>query len=159
MARKWPVWDPFLTPKPPPKKFMWVPLLRSFPGNEAHKLFSEGPRWGVLGGGQKAYVEKVHVLFPSLIRVMDVRAENGGRPHRKVRFPATPVMGRHFLTPGYPCEGSGMSWTGKFMFMLFLPPDFHPTKDLQNLFATPPPPPPYICKPECLGEGSKIGKS
>ena len=43
----------------------YVPLLRSFPGNEAHKLFSGGPKWGVLGGGQKVYVEKVYVLFPS----------------------------------------------------------------------------------------------
>ena len=41
---------------------MWVPFLRSFPGNEAHKLFSGGPKWGVLGGGQKVYVEKVDVL-------------------------------------------------------------------------------------------------
>ena len=56
---------PFLTPKIPPKKFMWVPFLRSFPGNEAHKLFSGGPNWGVLGGGQKVYVEKVYMLFLS----------------------------------------------------------------------------------------------
>ena len=26
-----------------PKKFMWVPFLRSFPGNEAHKPFCGGP--------------------------------------------------------------------------------------------------------------------
>ena len=45
---------------------MWVPSLRSFPGIEAHKLFSGGPEGGVLGGGQKVYVEKVYVLFPSL---------------------------------------------------------------------------------------------
>ena len=44
---------------------MRVPFLRPFPGNEAHKLFSEGPKWGVLGGGQKVYVEKVYVLFRS----------------------------------------------------------------------------------------------
>ena len=49
-----------------PKKFMWVPFLRSFPGNEAHKLFSGGPSWGVLGGVQKVWVDKVQVLFPSL---------------------------------------------------------------------------------------------
>ena len=46
---------------------MWVPFLRPFPGNEAHKLFSGGPKWGVSGGGQKVYVEKVYVLFRSLI--------------------------------------------------------------------------------------------
>ena len=45
---------------------MWVPFLRSFPGNEAHKLFSRAPKVGVLGGMQKVYVEKVYVLFPSL---------------------------------------------------------------------------------------------
>ena len=33
---------------------------------------------------------------------MDVRAENRGRPHQKVRFPAAPVVGRNFLTPGRP---------------------------------------------------------
>ena len=53
---------PGLTPQIPPEKS----LLRSFPGNEAHNLFSGGPRSGVLGGGQKVYVEKVYVLFPSL---------------------------------------------------------------------------------------------
>ena len=43
---------------------MWVPFLRFFPGNEAHKLFwGGGPKWGVLGRGQKVYVEKVYVLF------------------------------------------------------------------------------------------------
>ena len=33
---------------------------------------------------------------------MDVRAENRGRPHQKVRFPVAPVVGRNFLTPGHP---------------------------------------------------------
>ena len=33
---------------------------------------------------------------------MDVRAENRGRPHQKVCFPAAPVMARNFLTPGHP---------------------------------------------------------
>ena len=33
---------------------------------------------------------------------MDVRAENRGRPHQKVRFPAAPVVGEKFLTPGHP---------------------------------------------------------
>ena len=42
---------------------MRVPFLRPFPGNEAHKLFSVGPKSGVLGGGQKVYVEKVYVFF------------------------------------------------------------------------------------------------
>ena len=56
-------------PKIAPKYFMWVPFLRPFPGNhpnEAYKLFFWGPKWGVLGGGQKVYVQKVYVLslFP-----------------------------------------------------------------------------------------------
>ena len=40
---------------------MWAP----FPGNDALKLSSGGPKWGALGGGQKVYVEKVYVLFRS----------------------------------------------------------------------------------------------
>ena len=35
--------------------------------------------------------------FSTTLRVMDVRAENRGRPHRKVRFPAAPVVGRMFM--------------------------------------------------------------
>ena len=38
--------------------------------------------------------------FSKPLRVMDVRAENRGRPHQKVRFPAAPVVGRNFLTLG-----------------------------------------------------------
>ena len=55
--------------KSPRKSLSWVHFLRPFPGNEAHKLFSGGPKWGVLGGGQIVYVEKVYVLFQSLNRV------------------------------------------------------------------------------------------
>ena len=33
---------------------------------------------------------------------MDIRAENRGRPHQKVRFSAAPVTGRNFLTLGRP---------------------------------------------------------
>ena len=39
--------------------------------------------------------------FSTTLRVMDVRAENRGRPHEKVRFPAAPVVGRNCLTPGH----------------------------------------------------------
>ena len=56
----------FAPPKSPEKVYVYVPLLRSFPGNEAHKLFSGVPKLGVLAGGQKVYVEKVYVFFPSL---------------------------------------------------------------------------------------------
>ena len=65
MARLGP---PFWPPRSPEKVYVYVPLLRSFPGNEAHKLFSGGPKWGVLGGDRKVYVEKVYVLFLSLTR-------------------------------------------------------------------------------------------
>ena len=34
--------------------------------------------------------------FATTLQVMDVRAENRGRPHQKVRFPAAPVVGRNF---------------------------------------------------------------
>ena len=40
--------------------------------------------------------------FWTTLRVMDVRAENRGRLHQKVLFPAAPVVGRNFLTPGHP---------------------------------------------------------
>ena len=32
---------------------------------------------------------------------MDIRAENHGRPHRRMCFPAALVMGRNLLTPGH----------------------------------------------------------
>ena len=45
---------------------MWVRFLRSFPGSEAHEvLFLGDPKWRVLGGIQKVYVENLYVLFPS----------------------------------------------------------------------------------------------
>ena len=65
MAHIGPFGTPFLTPKLPLKKFLWVLFLRSFPGNEAHKLFSFflGVQNGVFWvGGQRVYVEKVYVL-------------------------------------------------------------------------------------------------
>ena len=41
------------------------PFFASFPRKKKEalfKLFSGGPKWGVLGGGAKVYVEKVSVL-------------------------------------------------------------------------------------------------
>ena len=66
MAQTGPFGTPFLTPKSPEKVYVYVPLLRSFPENEAHNFFSGGPTWGALGRVQKVYVEKVYVLFLSL---------------------------------------------------------------------------------------------
>ena len=56
---------------------------------------------------------------------MDVRAEDRGRPHQKVRFPAAPVVGE-FFDPwasgrkGQECPREIR--TKKFMFMLFFLP-------------------------------------
>ena len=47
------------------------PFFAFFPQTkEAHKLFSGGPKWGVLGGGAKVYVEKMSVPFLSLISLV-----------------------------------------------------------------------------------------
>ena len=56
----------------------------------------------VLSRGQKINANFFVQSFSTTLRVMDVRAENRGRPHQKVRFSAAPVMGRNFLTPGHP---------------------------------------------------------
>ena len=61
VAQNGPFGTPFLTPKFRPKRFMWFPL-----GNEEHN-FCGGPKWGVLGGGQKVYVERVMCFFRPLI--------------------------------------------------------------------------------------------
>ena len=63
MVENGPFGTPFFDSKVPPKKVCVGPFLRPFPRNEAHPLVCGGPKWGVLGGGQKLYVEKVYVLF------------------------------------------------------------------------------------------------
>ena len=67
---------------------------------------------------------------------MDVRAENRGRPHQKVRFSAAPVIGRNFLTQGASGrKGQECPWeirTKKFMFMLFFLP-WGPYQKTENL--------------------------
>ena len=52
--------------------------------------------------GQKIDAKLFVQSFSRTLRVMDVRAENRGRPHQKLRFSAAPVMGRNFLTQGRP---------------------------------------------------------
>ena len=47
---------------------MWVPFLRPFPGNEAHKLFFWEAKMGCFWWGQKVYVENVYVLFSPLLK-------------------------------------------------------------------------------------------
>ena len=44
----------FATPTIPPKKFMWVPFLRSFPGYEANILFWGEPTMEGFGWGPKS---------------------------------------------------------------------------------------------------------
>ena len=52
--------------------------------------------------GQKINATFFGTKFFDNPRVMDVRAENHGRPHQKVHSPAAPVVGRNLLTPGHP---------------------------------------------------------
>ena len=55
VAENGPFGTPFLAPKITSKKFiMWVPFLRPFPGDEAHKLFFWGPKIGCFGWGPKS---------------------------------------------------------------------------------------------------------
>ena len=60
---------PLFDPKIPPKKFFCGSLfLRSFPGNEAHKLLFWGSKMGRFGlAGQEVYVERVSVHVRPLI--------------------------------------------------------------------------------------------
>ena len=64
--------------------------------------------------------------FSRTLRAMDVRAENRGRPHQKVRFSAAPVMGKKLFDPtasgrkGQECPREIR--TEKFMFVLFFLP-------------------------------------
>ena len=62
-------------------------------------------RWGGGGVGKVGHKTSTQNVFAqsfsTTLRVMDVRAENRGRPHQKVRFPAAPVVGRNFLTAGH----------------------------------------------------------
>ena len=62
MAENGPFGTPFLTPqKIPPKKVYVAPFLLSQEKMGHINFFSGGEKWGVLGGGHKAYVEKVYV--------------------------------------------------------------------------------------------------
>ena len=54
---------PFRTPKIPEKVYVYVPLLRSFPGNEAHKLFSGGPKQGFWVAAKKFMLKKFMCFF------------------------------------------------------------------------------------------------
>ena len=49
-------------------------------------------------GAKKATQTLSAQSFSRSLGVMDVRAENRGRPHQKMRFSGAPMMGRNFLT-------------------------------------------------------------
>ena len=68
MTENGPFGTPFLNPEDPPEKvYVGSPFLRSFPGNEAHKLFFVGgPNWGVLGGAKKFTLKKIMCFFRPL---------------------------------------------------------------------------------------------
>ena len=74
------------------------------PTEQAHLRRSTPPppeKWTSLGAKKSSQTFFVQ-SFSATLQVMDVRAENHGRPHQKVRFPAAPVVGRKFLTLGHP---------------------------------------------------------
>ena len=74
---------------------MWVPFLRSFPGNEAHQLFSGAHNGGFWVWGQKVNVEKVYVLFPSLSHLSQKLRKGVGGPRIVSPF------SRVFLNPWF----------------------------------------------------------
>ena len=85
VAKDGPFVTPFFNPKIPPKKFLQVPFWRSFPGNEAHKLFfSGGLGFGVLEWGPKVHVEKVYCssLSPILDWPCAPRPKQESHEHR-----------------------------------------------------------------------------
>ena len=76
--------------------------------------------------GQTINANSFVQIFPRTLRVMDVRAENRGRPHQKVRFFCGLGDGEKLFDPGASGrKGQKCPWeirTEKFMFMLFLLP-------------------------------------
>ena len=57
----------FWPPKSPRKSLCGSPLRVLSQEMRHINFFTGGPIWGVLGGAQKIYVEKVYVLFHPLI--------------------------------------------------------------------------------------------
>ena len=64
------IWDPVFDPKSPPENvYVGPPFCVISQGNEAHKLFSWGPKMGVLGGGQKVDALSLSLIcFPIEIK-------------------------------------------------------------------------------------------
>ena len=101
-------------PDPENPLFLGFSVLRGGLRPWSETMVSEGARpWGRGRSGDRDYylsnlgakksTQTFFVQsFSRTLRVMDVRAENRGRPQREVRFSAAPVMRRNFLTQGRP---------------------------------------------------------
>ena len=59
-------WDPVFDTKDRPEKVYVGPLSRSFPGNEAHRLFARGPNWGFWVGAKKFMLKESMCFFRPL---------------------------------------------------------------------------------------------
>ena len=75
VAQNGPFGTPSFTPKNPPGKFMWFPFLRSFQGNEAHKLFFSGPKGAFWVGGKKFVLKKVTVVAEMITELIRFEPE------------------------------------------------------------------------------------
>ena len=75
-----------------------IALKNSSPASFNNSAIAMSTKVGAKKSTQTFFVQS----FSKTLRVMDVRAENRGRPHQKVRFSAAPVTGRNFLTQGRP---------------------------------------------------------
>ena len=73
MAENGPFGTPFLTPEIPPQKVYVGPLLRSFPGKEARKIFSGGPKWGSRAGAKKLMLKKFLCFCGPLLRPVMIK--------------------------------------------------------------------------------------
>ena len=70
------------------------------------------------------------IIFSKIVMLRSNLLLKGGHPHQKMRFPAAPVVGKNFLTPGHPgVMGQGCPREiriKKFMFMLVFFPELLP---------------------------------
>ena len=130
---------------------LWIPKT----GDVFNKCIVQRLYLFLINRGQKSTQTFLVQSFSTTLRVMDVRAENRGRPHQKVRFPAALVVGEKLFDP-WACGRKGQECpreirAKKFMFMLFFFPDLtvmeplmtflgntHSTSGLNGRFLTGP---------------------
>ena len=109
-------------PHPKHPIFWGTPSFLSTLGGTLRGTFSESPKIGGKRSTQTFFVES----FSRTLRLMDVRAENRGRPHQKVCVFCGPGDGEKLFDPrasgrkGQECPREIR--TEKFMFMLFFLP-------------------------------------